>query len=82
MEETFIQLSEKEDIKRKRLNALRQMIGTVRHEINNLLAALLGNVELLLENGRPDSLTRQRLTVIRDLSSRLRNVVKNFPKIQ
>ncbi len=77
-----MQISEKENIKRERLNALRQMIGSVRHEINNPLAALLGNVELLLENGRLDSLTRQRLTVIRDLSFRLRDVVKNFPEIQ
>ena len=75
-----MQIIQKENIKLERLDALSQMILDIKHEINNPLAALLGNVELLLDKDPLDSLTRSRLTVIRELSLRIRDVVEKFPE--
>ena len=47
---------------------IRLMILNIKHEINNPLAALLGNVELLLDKDLLDVMTRSRLTVIKELS--------------
>ena len=76
-----MQILQKEDINPEKFNTIRQMILNVKHEINNPLAALLGNVELLLDKDPLDGMIRSRLTVIRELSFRIRDVVKEFPEI-
>jgi len=75
-----LQIIQKENIKRESLDAIRQMSLNIKHEINNPLTALLGNVELLLDKDCLDSLTRSRLTIIRELSLRIRDVVEKFPE--
>lgn len=75
-----MQIIQKENIKRESLDAIRQMSLNIKHEINNPLTALLGNVELLLDKDCLDSLTRSRLTIIRELSLRIRDVVEKFPE--
>ncbi len=75
-----MQIIQNENIKRESLDGIRQMILNIKHEINNPLTALLGNVELLLDKDRLDSLTLSRLTIIRELSLRIRDVVEKFPE--
>lgn len=70
-----------ESIKREKLETIRQMGVTINHEINNPLAGVLGNVELLLMDNRLDQMTRSKLTKIRTLSLRIRDVVKKFTEI-
>ena len=54
------------------------MSVTINHEINNPLAGVLGNVELLLLDNNLDNMTRNKLTTIRQLSLGIRDVVKKL----
>ncbi|MGR3176889.1 MAG: histidine kinase dimerization/phospho-acceptor domain-containing protein [Candidatus Anammoxibacter sp.] len=70
-----------QNIKSEKLKTIRQMGVTINHEINNPLAGVLGNVELLLLDNSLDNLTRNKLTTIRQLSLRIRDVVKKLTEI-
>ena len=63
------------------LNTTREVVGTFNHEINNPLAAVLGNVELLLLDDSLDMETRSKLIKIRALSLRIRDVVRKITAI-
>src|SRR5260370_22093065 len=56
------------------------MMG-VRHEINNPLAALLGQVQLLLR-GELDENTRKRLQTVEDLALRIKEIVAALRAVQ
>lgn len=71
----------KQNIKSEKLKTIRQMGVTINHEINNPLAGVLGNVELLLLDNNLNNLTRNKLTTIRRLSLRIRDVVKKLTEI-
>lgn len=71
----------KENIKDVQVKTIRQMGVTINHEINNPLAGVLGNVELLLLDSNLDVITRNKLSKIRTLSLRIRDVVKRFADI-
>ncbi len=69
------------DMKVERLKTIKQMGVTINHEINNPLAGLLGNVELLLLDGALNEGTRKKLNNIKSLSLRIRDVVKKMAEI-
>ena len=70
-----------QNIKNEKLKTIHQMGVTINHEINNPLAGVLGNVELLLLDNNLDNMTRNKLTTIRQLSLRIRDVVKKLTEI-
>lgn len=69
-------------IKDERLKTIHQMGVTINHEINNPLAGLLGNVELLLLDHSLNDMTRKKLDKIKFLSLRIRDVVKRMTEIK
>ncbi|MGR3320030.1 MAG: histidine kinase dimerization/phospho-acceptor domain-containing protein [Candidatus Anammoxibacter sp.] len=69
---------EMENVESEKINTTCEVVGTLNHEVNNPLAALLGNVELLLMDNSLCIRTRSKLTQIRALSLRVRDVVRNF----
>ena len=72
---------QKKKLKSEKLKAIRQMGITINHEINNPLSGVLGNIELLLLDNNLDKITRNKLSKIRLLSLKIRDVVKKFSEI-
>ena len=70
--------NKRENVEREELNTTREVVGTFNHEINNPLAAVLGNVELLLLDDSLDIKFRSKLTKIRELSLKIREVLREF----
>ena len=74
------------DFKTKDINSakfynFKEISFTINHEINNPLTGVLGNVELLLLNDSLDKTTLSKLEEIRELSLRIRDVVKNITEL-
>lgn len=57
------------------------LIARVRHEINNPLAALLGQAQLLLREELPDK-PRQRAETIEKLATRIKEIVAELRDVQ
>ena len=57
------------------------MMMRVRHEINNPLAALLGQAQLLLR-GELDEGTRKRVQTVEDLAIRIKEIVAELRNVQ
>ncbi len=70
-------------INEKRLEAILQIIRTARHEINNPLTGILGNLELLLleEKNKEREPDYKKLKTIYDLSIRIKDIVQNMSTI-
>jgi PAS domain S-box-containing protein len=70
-------------INEERLEAILQIVRTARHEINNPLTGILGNLELLLLKYKDKSgeLDYEKLKTIYDLSLRIKDVVQNMSTI-
>jgi signal transduction histidine kinase len=64
-----------------RLDEVAELIARVRHEINNPLAGVLGQAQLLLREDLNDS-ARKRAETIEELAIRLRDVVAQLRQIQ
>jgi signal transduction histidine kinase len=64
-----------------RLNEVADLVARVRHEINNPLAGILGQAQLLLREDLNER-ARKRAETIEDLSIRLRDVVAQLRQIQ
>ncbi len=70
-------------LKAERVGAIGEIVVTVRHEINNPLTTVIGNVELLLERyGESDKNLAQRLEVILNNSLRIAEIVKQLKAIK
>jgi PAS domain S-box-containing protein len=70
-------------LKAERLGAIGEIVITVRHEINNPLTTVIGNVELLLERyGDRDKNLADRLEVILNNSLRIAEIVKQLKAIK
>ncbi len=70
-------------LKAERLGAIGEIVITVRHEINNPLTTVIGNVELLLERyGEHDKNLANRLEVILNNSLRIAEIVKQLKAIK
>jgi signal transduction histidine kinase len=64
-----------------RLNEVADLVARVRHEINNPLAGVLGQAQLLLREELNDR-ARKRAQTIEELAIRLRDVVAQLRQIQ
>src|SRR6267142_111024 len=64
-----------------RLNEVTEFIGRVRHEINNPLAGVLGQAQLLLREELNDK-ARKRAETIEQLALRLGEIVAQLRQIQ
>lgn len=63
------------------LDDVAELVARVRHEINNPLAGILGQAQLLLREELNDK-ARRRAETIEQLSTRLRDVVAQLRQIQ
>lgn len=66
----------------RRAEAMQQLALGLRHEINNALASVMLNAELLAEEDGLDSEQRARLTAIVEQSDRMRNVLRRLEKAE
>jgi len=64
-----------------KLDEVAELIARVRHEINNPLAGVLGQAQLLLREDLSDK-ARKRAVTIEELALRLRDVVGQLRDIQ
>ena len=64
-----------------RIDEVSELIARVRHEINNPLAGVLGQAQLLLREELNDR-ARKRAETIEELAIRLRDVVAQLRQIQ
>ena len=63
------------------LDDVAELVARVRHEINNPLAGILGQAQLLLREELNDK-SRRRAETIEQLATRLRDVVAQLRQIQ
>ena len=63
------------------LDDVAELVARVRHEINNPLAGILGQAQLLLREDLNDK-ARRRAETIEQLATRLRDVVAQLRQIQ
>jgi signal transduction histidine kinase len=64
-----------------KLDEVAELIARVRHEINNPLAGVLGQAQLLLREELSDK-ARKRAQTIEELALRLRDIVAQLRQIQ
>lgn len=64
-----------------RIDEIAELVARVRHEINNPLAGVLGQAQLLLREDLSDR-ARKRAETIEELAKRLRDVVAQLRQIQ
>jgi signal transduction histidine kinase len=64
-----------------RIDAIAELVARVRHEINNPLAGVLGQAQLLLREDLSDK-ARKRAKTIEELAIRLRDVVGQLREVQ
>ena len=64
-----------------RIDAIAELVARVRHEINNPLAGVLGQAQLLLREDLSDK-ARKRAETIEELALRLRDVVGQLRQVQ
>ncbi len=64
-----------------RLDEVAELIARVRHEINNPLAGVLGQAQLLLREELNEK-ARKRAQTIEDLAVRLRDIVGQLRQVQ
>ena len=64
-----------------RLDEVAELITRVRHEINNPLAGVLGQAQLLLREELSEK-ARKRAEIIEELAIRLRDIVAQLRQIQ
>jgi signal transduction histidine kinase len=64
-----------------RLDEVAEVVARVRHEINNPLAGVLGQAQLLLREELSDR-ARKRAVTIEELAIRLRDVVAQLRQVQ
>jgi hypothetical protein len=66
----------------RRAEAMQQLALGLRHEINNALASVMLNAELLAEEDGMDTEQRARLTAIIEQSDRMRKVLRRLEKAE
>ncbi|MEW6322948.1 MAG: response regulator [Acidobacteriota bacterium] len=71
-----------ETIRRRRLEAIREIVATVCHQVNNPLTSAVGTLDLLIEGGTlPPGLAPQ-LSVVRDDLLRIADVVQRLKSVE
>jgi signal transduction histidine kinase len=84
--ESFVDLTqlkrlEAEHIKREKLQAAFEIAGAVCHEMNQPLQAIVGQSELLIENGNLDVATLNKIKLIKDQADRMGAVTRKLTRI-
>ncbi len=70
-------------VQAERLGAIGEIVIAVRHEVNNPLTAVIGNVELLIERyGREDPDLAARLEVVLNNALRIAEIVQRLQEIK
>lgn len=70
-------------VQAERLAAIGQLVVTVRHEINNPLTTVIGNVELLIDRyGQGEGDLKKRLETVLDNAVRISEIVKRLQEIK
>jgi signal transduction histidine kinase len=82
MAQRELELVRKEEIEIERLEAIHAMVITVAHEVNNPLTFILGQAELMLMEDDLTPENRNSLEVIRNMSLRIANVIKQLQDLQ
>jgi signal transduction histidine kinase len=65
----------------QRMDEIAELVARVRHEINNPLAGLLGQAQLLLREELSEK-ARKRVETIEELATRLRDIVAQLREVQ
>lgn len=76
----FALQGERSGAKQRRTEALQQLALGLRHELNNALASLLLNAELLAEDAGKDESQRERVDSIVEQAERMRSVLRRLEK--
>ena len=63
---------------RDRVHALGALAGGLAHDVNNMLTAVLGHVEIARESLQPDAPAHESLTVIRDVAERAGQLMRDL----
>ncbi|MDH4161500.1 MAG: PAS domain S-box protein [Nitrospirota bacterium] len=70
-------------VQAERLAAIGQIMVTVRHEVNNPLTTVIGNIELLIDRyGQGDGDLKRRLETVLDNSLRISEIIKRLQEIK
>ena len=67
---------------RERLDEVAELVARIRHEINNPLAALLGQAQLLLREQDLSEKTRRRAETIERQAKRIEEIVGELREVQ
>jgi His Kinase A (phosphoacceptor) domain. len=73
-------LSERVVARARRIEAMQQLALGLRHELNNALASVLLNAELVAEHPGLDESVRERLGVVAEQAQRMRDVLRRLEK--
>ncbi|MCK5125000.1 MAG: response regulator [candidate division Zixibacteria bacterium] len=73
---------EEKSVNAEKLKTITIMTSTLNHEINNPLMAIMGNVELLMDNPQlQDKSVKEKLSMISDLALRIQSITKQMANL-
>ncbi|MFI5362650.1 MAG: response regulator [Elusimicrobiota bacterium] len=73
-----LQATQNSLVQSEKLNAMGRVVAGIAHEINNPLAAIMGNAQLILDGGRLNDGDRADLQDVVEHSRRCRDIVRNL----
>ena len=73
-----LQTTQNSLVQSEKLNAMGRVVAGIAHEINNPLAAILGNAQLILDGGRLGPEDQRDLKEVVEHSRRCRDIVRNL----
>jgi signal transduction histidine kinase len=77
-----LERAQKQALDSERLEAIHAMVITLAHEINNPLTYIQGQAELMIMEGNQGEEDRRSLEVIREMSLRIAEVLRNLQSLQ
>lgn len=80
-DETIAQLQQRLAACESRLSEVTNRVSHTRHELNNLLTGIFGQVQLLLMREELSPTAKRRIETVEDLAKRLRDTVTHLNEI-